>query len=64
VILILTVLLKLLIHIILDRISKSILLFENILGDGKMSKYIMVWDLGTGGNKASLYDEEGNCLVK
>lgn len=28
-----------------------------------MSKYIMVWDLGTGGNKASLYDEEGNCLA-
>ena len=24
-----------------------------------MAKYIMVWDLGTGGNKASLYDEEG-----
>ncbi len=28
-----------------------------------MAKHIIVWDLGTGGNKASLYDEEGNCLA-
>ncbi|MCX6089187.1 MAG: FGGY-family carbohydrate kinase [Candidatus Atribacteria bacterium] len=28
-----------------------------------MAKLIIVWDLGTGGNKASLYDGNGNCLV-
>jgi hypothetical protein len=28
-----------------------------------MGQYIIAYDLGTGGNKASLYDEEGNCLV-
>jgi xylulokinase len=28
-----------------------------------MSKKIIAWDLGTGGNKASLYDLEGNCLA-
>ena len=28
-----------------------------------MGKKIIAWDLGTGGNKASLYDEEGNCLA-
>jgi len=28
-----------------------------------MAKLIIVWDLGTGGNKASLYDAEGNCLA-
>ena len=25
-----------------------------------MGEKIIAWDLGTGGNKASLYDEEGN----
>lgn len=29
-----------------------------------MSKYIIAYDLGTGGNKASLYDIEGNCLTE
>ncbi len=28
-----------------------------------MSHYIIAWDLGTGGNKASLYDVAGNCLA-
>ena len=28
-----------------------------------MAKKIIAWDLGTGGNKASLYDLEGNCLA-
>lgn len=28
-----------------------------------MEKKIIAWDLGTGGNKASLYDVEGNCLA-
>jgi len=28
-----------------------------------MSKYIIAYDLGTGGNKASLYDVEGNCVA-
>lgn len=28
-----------------------------------MGKKIIAWDLGTGGNKASLYDTEGNCLA-
>ena len=28
-----------------------------------MEKKIIAWDLGTGGNKASLYDAEGNCLA-
>ena len=28
-----------------------------------MGRYIIAYDLGTGGNKASLYDEEGNCLA-
>ena len=28
-----------------------------------MGRYIIAWDLGTGGNKASLYDVEGNCLA-
>ena len=28
-----------------------------------MAKLILAWDLGTGGNKASLYDEEGKCLA-
>lgn len=28
-----------------------------------MGRKIIAWDLGTGGNKASLYDEEGNCLA-
>jgi len=28
-----------------------------------MGKRVIAWDLGTGGNKASLYDEEGNCLA-
>lgn len=28
-----------------------------------MGKKIIAWDLGTGGNKASLYDEEGRCLA-
>ena len=27
-----------------------------------MSKKIIAWDLGTGGNKTSLYDIQGNCL--
>ncbi len=29
-----------------------------------MSQYIIAYDLGTGGNKASLYDVEGNCLAE
>ena len=28
-----------------------------------MGQYIVAWDLGTGGNKASLYDVDGNCLA-
>ncbi|MCJ7513967.1 MAG: FGGY family carbohydrate kinase, partial [Anaerolineales bacterium] len=28
-----------------------------------MDKHILSFDLGTGGNKASLYGEEGNCLA-
>lgn len=28
-----------------------------------MGNKIIAWDLGTGGNKASLYDEKGNCLA-
>ncbi|MBN2323044.1 MAG: FGGY-family carbohydrate kinase [Spirochaetes bacterium] len=28
-----------------------------------MSKYIIAYDLGTGGNKASLYDEDGVCVT-
>ncbi|MDC7289389.1 FGGY-family carbohydrate kinase [Blautia schinkii] len=28
-----------------------------------MGKKIIAWDLGTGGNKASLYDENGNCVA-
>ena len=28
-----------------------------------MGKKIIAWDLGTGGNKASLYDEKGICLA-
>lgn len=28
-----------------------------------MSSYILAYDLGTGGNKATLYDEEGVCLA-
>ncbi len=29
-----------------------------------MGKKIIAWDLGTGGSKASLYSEEGECLAK
>ena len=29
-----------------------------------MPEYIIAYDLGTGGNKASLYDVEGNCLAE
>ena len=28
-----------------------------------MGRYILAWDLGTGGNKASLYDVDGHCRV-
>lgn len=28
-----------------------------------MERYIIAWDLGTSGNKASLYDVDGNCLT-
>lgn len=28
-----------------------------------MQRYIIAYDLGTGGNKASLYDHDGNCLA-
>lgn len=28
-----------------------------------MEQKIIAWDLGTGGNKASLYDSEGNCIA-
>jgi len=28
-----------------------------------MKRYIIAYDLGTGGNKASLYDADGNCLA-
>ncbi len=28
-----------------------------------MDRYIIAWDLGTGGNKASLYDVDGCCLM-
>ena len=28
-----------------------------------MNEKIIAWDLGTGGNKASLYDPDGNCLA-
>ncbi|WP_416175628.1 xylulokinase [Clostridium sp.] len=29
-----------------------------------MDQKVIAWDLGTGGSKASLYDEDGNCLAK
>ena len=29
-----------------------------------MAKTIIAYDLGTGGNKASLYDADGNCLAE
>ena len=29
-----------------------------------MNQKIIAWDLGTGGSKASLYSEEGDCLAK
>jgi xylulokinase len=29
-----------------------------------MSEYILAYDLGTGGNKSSLYNEEGTCLAE
>lgn len=29
-----------------------------------MKQYIIAWDLGTGGNKAALYDVEGNCVAE
>lgn len=29
-----------------------------------MKTYIIAYDLGTGGNKASLFDDEGNCLAE
>ncbi|UCC64940.1 MAG: FGGY-family carbohydrate kinase [Anaerolineae bacterium] len=28
-----------------------------------MGRYIIAWDLGTGGNKAALYDVDGHCLA-
>ena len=28
-----------------------------------MNKKIIAWDIGTGGNKASLYDSDGNCIA-
>jgi xylulokinase len=28
-----------------------------------MARHILSFDLGTGGNKASLYDEDGSCLA-
>jgi len=28
-----------------------------------MKRYIMAWDLGTGGSKSTLYDVEGNCIA-
>ena len=28
-----------------------------------MSQYLLAFDLGTGGNKASLYDGDGQCLA-
>lgn len=28
-----------------------------------MSQKIIAWDLGTGGNKASLYEVDGQCLA-
>ena len=28
-----------------------------------MAQYIIAYDLGTGGNKASLYDVDGNCVA-
>ena len=28
-----------------------------------MDNYLIAYDLGTGGNKASLYDTKGNCIV-
>ena len=28
-----------------------------------MGKYLIAYDLGTGGNKASLYDAKGNCVA-
>ena len=31
--------------------------------DKSMNKRIISFDLGTGGNKASLYDVDGNCLA-
>lgn len=29
-----------------------------------MAKYLLAYDLGTGGNKASLYDQDGQCLAE
>lgn len=29
-----------------------------------MANYLLAYDLGTGGNKASLYDQDGNCLAE
>jgi xylulokinase len=29
-----------------------------------VKQYIIAWDLGTGGNKASLYDVDGNCVAQ
>ena len=40
----------------------KILYKVSIKGDIGMSKRIISYDLGTGGNKASLYDIEGKCL--
>jgi xylulokinase len=36
-----------------------------MLAEGEiMDQKVIAWDLGTGGSKASLYDEDGNCLAK
>ena len=36
---------------------------NNVIRGGKMGNRMISYDLGTGGNKASLYDLEGNCLA-
>jgi xylulokinase len=35
---------------------------KQALGEKSVGKYIIAYDLGTGGNKASLYDADGECL--
>jgi xylulokinase len=38
-------------------------LVETAMAKTEKGPYILAWDLGTGGNKASLYDAQGDCLA-